>query len=200
MPARAGGQDVIPLRSILTEGAVLAVFFVGIIVSRRFNRRWTGGELVVMYFIGLLFEVMTSYMWQYHHIFLILPTPIDSDISVLFPLGWAGMLMITTTLAEAMWARWKVARWWSRHLVLMAVWLVVGDVAETAFYNIGMIEYVREPRTEINFVLGQLPGLPPTLVLATYPIIQPLGSIFLRWLERGLRAEHVTRRGRRSWA
>lgn len=179
---------MIPLRSLLTEAGVACVFLSGLVVSRRLNRTWTGGELVVMYLIGLLFEVMTCYMWQYHHIVLIIPTPLDNDISALFPLGWAGLLMATTSLAEAVWARWRLVRWWSRHLVLMGLWLVVGDCSETIFAGIGMIEYIRDPRTETNFLLGRIPGLPPTMILATYPVFMPLGSQFIRWLERGFRA------------
>ena len=178
---------MIPLRSLLTEGAVLGVFLAGLGVSRALRRPWTGGEVAVMYVVGLMFEVLTCYMWKYHHIFLILPTPLDDDISALFPLGWAGLLMATTSLAEAAWARWRGSGWWARHLILMGVWLLIGDLSETTFAGIGMIEYVRQPNTEINFALGRLPGLPPTMILVTYPVFMPWGSHFIRWLERGLR-------------
>src|SRR6185436_11634639 len=119
--------------------------------------------------------------------FLLIPTPLDDDISALFPLGWAGLLMMTTSLAEAGWARWKVTRWWGRHLLLMTVWWVIGDLSETTFAGIGMIEYVRQPNTELNFLLGRISGLPPTMILVSYPVFMPLGSHFIRWLERGLR-------------
>jgi len=184
---------VISLRSVLTEAAVFSVFLVGAGVSRWFKRRWTGGEIMVMYFMGLLFEVMSSYMWHYHYLFLLLPTPVAPDISVLQPLAWGGLIMTATPLAESAWSRWKVTRWWKRHLILMGIWLLVGGVAETVFYDIGMTEYVRQPNTEYNFIFGQLPGFPPTLILAAYPLVQPLGTVFLRWLERGLQSPGAPR-------
>lgn len=177
---------MITLRMVLTEGAVVGVFLVGILVSRRFGRRWHATEIITMYVLGLLFEVLTAYMWKYHYIFLTYPIDIDGDISVLFPLGWAGMIMVTTTLAEVLWVSIGTKKWWSRHLVLMVVWLVIGDLAETTFYQIGMIEYVHNERTEVNFVLGQLPGLPPTMVLLFYGLAQPLFSQYFLWMERGL--------------
>src|SRR5689334_8304475 len=150
---------MIDARAVLTEGAVLGVFGAGLAVSRLLHRPWRVAEILTMYVVGLLFEVLTCYMWRYHHLFLLLPWPLDDDISILLPLGWAGMIMTATPIAERLWRSWRARSGLERHLVLAAVWLVTGVAAETAFYRIGMIEYVRDPRTEVNFLLGQAPGL-----------------------------------------
>lgn len=175
-----------PLRSLATECAVLGVFALGLLVSRRLGRRWSPMELVLMYAVGLLFEVLTAFMWRYHHIAFRLPSRVDDDLSIFFPLGWAGMITGATAVAEWVWRRWRIRGWWRRHAVLMGVWLVFGDTAETIFHRIGMIEYVREPSTEINFLLGQIPGLPPTMILLCYGLVQPFVSKLFQRLERDL--------------
>ena len=185
---------MIPLRSLLTEAGVLGVFAIGLYVSRAYKRRWHPSEIVTMYALGLLFEVLTSYMWDYHHIFLVYGFHIDHDISVLFPLGWAGLIMTVTPLAEHCWRRCRITSWWARHLVLMGVWLVVGDISETTFYNVGMIEYVRSDSTEMFFVLGQLPYFPPTMILVGYSLLHPFVTYFFQWMERGL-ARSASARG-----
>jgi len=181
------GAGVIDARAVATEGAVLGVFGIGWLVSRALRRPWRAAEVLTMYMVGMLFEVLTCFMWQYHHIFLVLPWPLDNDISILFPLGWAGMIMTATPVAERLAARWRARSGLARHLVLAGVWLVIGAAAETTFYRIGMIEYIRDARTEVNFLLGQAPGLPPTLVLLCYGITQPFFSRYLQWLERAPR-------------
>lgn len=139
-----------------------------------------------MYALGLLFELLTAHMWTYHHIFLLLPTRIDHDISVLFPLGWAGLIMTATPVAESLWKRWRLNGPIQRHLVLMAAWLLIGDLSETTFYRAGMIEYVNDSSTAANFCLGQWPGLPPTMVLVGYGLLQPFVTHYFRWLERDI--------------
>lgn len=178
---------MISARSVLTEAAVAGVFAFGLVVSRRLGRRWTWAEVCVMVLMGLLFELVTARMWTYHHVFILLPTFIDSDISALFPVGWAGLVMAATSCAERAWARKGVVHPLGRHLVLMLCWLAFGAVTEAVFYRIGMIEYVDIPGRRL--LLGQLPGLPPTVYMAGYSIIPPAFSQFLLWLERGLRPQ-----------
>ncbi len=178
---------MIPWRALGTEAAVLGVFLTGLLISRRLGRRWSGMELLLMYFVGLMFELYTAYMWHYHHILFLLPSQVDSDLSVLFPLGWAGLITGATAIAETLWRRWKVRGWWRQHAVLMLTWLAYGDVVETIFYRIGMIEYVRTPSTEVNFLLGQAPGLPPTMILIGYGLLQPFATRMFQRLERDLR-------------
>ncbi len=180
---------------VLTECAVLGVFVIGLLVSRHFKRRWHVTEIMTMYALGLLLEVLTAHMWTYHNVFLLFDFRVAHDISVLFPLGWAGLIMIATPIAESAWRRWNVGSWWSRHLVLVVVWLMVGDTSETIFYNLGMIEYVRNDATEMNFLLGQLPRLPPTMILLVgFGVLLPLVSHFFRWMERSL-VRRATRPG-----
>ncbi len=171
---------------VLTEMGVLGVFLVGIVTSRVLRRRWHPSEILVMYALGLLFEMLTAHFWEYQDIFLVFP--FEQDISVLFPLGWAGLIMTATSFAEHLWARFGVQSRLRRHLLLMACWLVVGNTAEIIFYNAGMIEYLRGPRSEINFILGQVPYLPPFMVLVGYGMGQPFVSHFFRWMEGGLSA------------
>ena len=137
-----------------------------------------------MYVMGLLFEIFTSHMWTYNHIFIVIPVPGAKDISALFPLGWAGWIMVTTTVTQVLWKLLRAERWWVRHLVLMGVWFVVGGAAETTFYRIGMFEYVNDASTRINFLLGQWGGLPPTMILLGYGGLPPLVSQFFLWMER----------------
>jgi len=177
---------MISWHAIRNEAGVLAVFLAGLLVAARCRRRWTMPEMIVMYALGLLFELLSAHMWNYHDILLILPTQIDNDVSVLFPFGWAGLIMIATSTTEALWRRWRMTSWWKRHAVLVVVWLVVGDLVETTFYRIGMIEYVNDESTKANFSLGQVPGLPPTMILVGYGMLQPFASHYMRWLERGL--------------
>lgn len=184
-------------RTLLTEGGVLGVFVIGLLVSRRLKRRWHATEIITMYALGLLFEVLTSSMWNYHNIFLVFPFHFDSDISILFPLGWAGLIMVATPVAEHAWRRWKVKSWLTRGLLLTAIWLAIGSISETTFYNAGMIEYVRTTETGVLYLLGQLPGLPPTMVLLGYGLLPPLISVYFQWMERGL-ARQVTIGGRLS--
>ncbi|MFA6030348.1 MAG: hypothetical protein WC969_10880 [Elusimicrobiota bacterium] len=176
---------MIPLRSALTEAAVLAVFLGGIAVSRALKRRWSAPEVVLMCSIGLLFELLTAHWWNYRNIFILIPTPIDDDISALFPLGWAGLMMIATPVAERLRERWGLARWWQGHLVMMGVWLVVGSISEATFNAIGMIEYVDRP--QLRLLLGQLPGLPPTIYMVGYAFLPALIAQIFRWLERSLK-------------
>src|SRR5690348_9629756 len=129
---------MIDLRSVLTEGGVLLVFLIGVVVSRALGRRWHPSEIFTMYALGLLFEILTAHMWNYHHIFLIFPTRIDNDISILFPFGWAGLIMTATAIAERVWALTDMRNLLGRHLLLAGIWLAIGDLAETTFYNIGM--------------------------------------------------------------
>lgn len=173
---------MITLRMLMTEAAVLAVFPLGLFLARRLGRGWHLSEIVILYGVGLLFEILTAHMWTYHHVFLVLPTPIDSDISLLFPLGWVGFVLTATALAEYFWKKFKAQRWWVRHGILMLTWLPVGLIGEIIFYRIGMIEYI-DPR---RLILGQLPFLPPTLYLIGYAITPPFFSQFLLWLERDL--------------
>ncbi len=179
-------NSLITPRSILTELGVLGVFLIGVLVSRKLKRRWHPTEVAVMYSLGLLFEVLTCHMWHYHYIFLIYPLYIANDISVVFPLGWAGLIMTATPIAEKIWKKARVKLWIMRHLILMGTWLIVGDTAETIFCNIGMIEYINNEATKVNFLLGQAPYLPPTVVLVGYGLLQPFVSWFLRWMELGL--------------
>jgi hypothetical protein len=174
-------------RALATEAGVLGVFLLGALVSRSLRRRWHGSEIATMYALGLLFEVLTAHMWTYHHIFLVFPFAVDRDISILFPLGWAGLIMTATPLAERVWERRRLTGRAARHLALAAVWLAVGGASEIAFYTAGMIEYVRTDATRVNFALGQLPHLPPTLVLLGYGLLQPFASHFFHWMEKGLR-------------
>jgi hypothetical protein len=177
---------MIPWRTVGTEAAVLAVFAFGLAVSRRLRRPWAAPELVLMYALGLLFEVLTAPMWRYHWIALRLPFWGDGDISAAFPLGWTGWILAATAIAERWWRAAGFVRWWTRHLALMAVWLVLGGAGETFFYRIGMIEYVATGPGRVNFVLGQAEGLPPTAVLLGYGGLPPLVSQLFRWLERAL--------------
>ena len=177
---------MMPWRSVGTELAVLGVFATGLLISRRLGRRWSGMELLMMYFVGLLFEVLTAYIWRYHHIMFLLPSKVDDDLSIFFPLGWAGLITAATSTAEWLWRRWNVRGWWARHGVLTVVWLACGDTAETIFYRIGMIEYVRDPSTGVNFLLGQVSGLPPTMILLGYGVLQPFASRMFQRLERDL--------------
>ena len=174
-------------RALFNECAVLAGFLLSLAVAFRWQRRWAVTEIILMYAIGLLFELLTCFLWQYHDIAFVIPTPIDNDISALFPLGWAGWVILTTTLAEVLWRRWSIASWWARHLVLMALWLAVGDVAETFYYRRGMIEYLQTPHASLLYAWGQVPGLPPTLVLLGYAQLPPLVSQLFRRLEQALR-------------
>ena len=178
---------MINIRALFFKAAILAVFALGLLVARLFRRRWAASEISVMYVLGLLFEIVTGYMWNYHDIFIhfgsVFPAYFGGDISLLFPLGWAGWIMTCTTLAEEIWKRRAIRSWWARHLVLAAVWLIVGSAGETAFYRMGMIEYVRNDMTRVNFLLGQVPGLPPTMILVGYGILQPFFSHYFRWLE-----------------
>lgn len=171
---------------ILTEGVVLGVFFLGLYVSRKLERRWHPSEIVTMYCIGLSFEVLTAYMWQYRNISLLLSFPDTSDIAILFPLGWAGLIMTATSIVEYAWRRWNIKVWWKKHLVLMATWLVVGGSREIFFYNFGMIEYINNEYTQVNFLLGQVSYLPPFMILIGYSVLQPFISYFFQWMERGL--------------
>jgi hypothetical protein len=177
-------------RAILVKAAILAVFAAGLLVARAYRRRWPPAEIAVMYLVGLLFEIVTGYMWNYHYIFIrypsFLPVNLGGDISLLLPLGWAGWIMICTTLAEEIWDRYRLLSTWSRHLALSAVWLVIGAAGETLFYRMGMIEYVRNDATRVNFLLGQAPGLPPTMILVGYGLLQPFFSHYFRWLETSL--------------
>jgi len=177
---------VISTRAVLTECGVLGLFIIGLLLSYRYKRWWHPTEIIAMYSLGLLFEVLTAYMWIYHNIIFVFPFEIDHDISVFFPLGWAGMIIIATTLTETLWTAIGVRKWWSRHVWLSAVWLVFGGLTEITFHKIGMIEYVRDERTGVNFLLGQMPGMPPTMVLLFYGILPPLISQYFRWAERGL--------------
>ena len=43
-----------------------------------------------------------------------------------------------------------------------------------------------EKPEEVNFILGQFPGLPPNMVLLGYGLLQPFVTYFLQWLEKGL--------------
>lgn len=176
---------MIDLRSVLTEAAVLGVFVCGVAVSRTLKRRWTVPEIVLMCAIGLLFELLTAHWWNYRHIFLLIPTPIDSDISALFPLGWAGLMMIATPAAERLRERWDLKPWWQGHLVMMGAWLVVGSISEATFNAIGMIEYIDGP--ELRLLFGQLPGLPPTIYMIGYAFLPALIAQLFRWLERSFR-------------
>ncbi len=179
---------MIPWGAIATEAGVLCVFLLGLGISRLFRRRWHPTEIMTMYALGLLFEVLTAYMWEYHNIILVFPFLIADDISATFPLGWAGLIMTVTSLVERLWGRWRIKGWWRRHLILMSAWLVIGDVTETIFHNAGMFEYVRDEHTRINFVLGQFKPLPPTVVLLGYGFLQPFVTWFFLWMERGLSA------------
>jgi hypothetical protein len=178
---------VIPWRSLATEAAVLGVFAAGLLVSKTLRRRWSPMEIVLMYAVGLLFEILTAFMWRYHHILFVLPSRVDDDLSIFFPLGWAGMITGATAVGERLADRWRVRGAWGRHGVLALAWLVIGDLAETTFHRIGMIEYVRSPDTEFNFWLGRVPGLPPTMILLGYGIFQPFASRLFQRLERDLR-------------
>jgi len=173
-------------RMLLTECGVLGVFVGGLLVSRCFKRRWHATEIITMYAFGLLFELLTADLWNYHNIFLVFPFRVDRDISVLFPLGWSGLIMTATPIAEYSWRRWKVNSWWARYLLIVIVWLVIGGISETTFYNVGMIGYVHNESTRVSFILGQLPYLPPTMILAGYGLIPPLVSYFFRWMENGV--------------
>jgi len=172
-------------RAVLSESAILGVFFLGLFLSRWLGGRRHPSELVLLFAVGLLFEILTAHLWTYHHVFLVLPTPIDSDISVMLPLGWTGLVLFSTAAAERVWARWGLSRWWAKHGVLAGIWLLCGAVGETFFYNIGVIEYIDIPARV--FILGQLKPLPPTNYLVGYALVPPLFSQFLLWLERGLR-------------
>lgn len=169
-------------RAVLNESLVLGVFALGLVLAARGRRRWRWTEIVVMYLMGLLFEVLTAHLWRYHDLLLVLPGPIDDDLSVLLPLGWAGWIMTTHAIAVRLWERWRIRSAWTRHLVLMGVWLVIGSAAETLFYRIGMIEYVHAESGGMLFVLGQIPGLPPTNVLLGYAGIPPVAVQFMRAL------------------
>ena len=68
---------------VFTESSVLALFLIGLLVSIKLKRRWHVTEIISMYALGLLFEILTSHMWIYHNIFLIFP--FSEDISVTFP-------------------------------------------------------------------------------------------------------------------
>lgn len=177
---------MIPLRSLATELAVLGVFAIGLLLSRRLGRRWSPMEILLMYGIGLLFEILTAHMWRYHHIAFLLPSRVDDDLSIFFPLGWAGLITGATSIAEALWRRWRVRGWFRQQAVLVVTWLLYGDIIETIFYRIGMIEYVRDPSTEVNFLLGQVPGLPPTMILIGYGLLQPFATRMFQRLERDL--------------
>lgn len=176
----------VTLRAIATEAGVFGVFLVGLLISRALRRRWHPAEVAVMYLAGLLFELLTAHFWTYHHIFLVLPTRVDLDISIIFPLGWAGFVMAVTAVTEEGWRRWRMRRIWARAAWMALVSLTVGDAFETFFYRIGMIEYVRSEETRVAFILGQLPGLPPSMILSNYAIVLPCFVLFFRWLERGL--------------
>jgi len=181
--------------ALAMEGGVFCVFIIGVLVSRLLGRRWHPAEVVFIYVLGLLFEVLTSYMWEYHHILVKLPLAVAGDISALFPLGWAGLVMMATALAERVWGRYRIGAWWARHLVLVVAWLVVGDTSETLFYNAGLFSYVRDERTAFIFAWGQAEPFPPTFILLGYGILLPFVSHYLRWLERGLGAPT----GRNRW-
>ena len=92
--------------AVFNEGSVLAVFLIGLLVSIKLKRRWHITEIITMYALGLLFEILTSHMWIYHNIFLVFP--FAEDISVTFPLGWAGMIMTATTMAETLWRKFEI--------------------------------------------------------------------------------------------
>jgi hypothetical protein len=176
--------------ALFVKAAILAVFAASLLVARIFRRHWPPAEISVMYLLGLMFEIATGYMWNYHHLFIrfpsVFPAYFGGDISVLLPFGWAGWIMICTTLAEEIWDRWRVRRLFARHLILAAVWLIIGSAGETLFYRIGMIEYVKNDMTRVNFLLGQVPGLPPTMILAGYGLLMPFFSHYFRWLERSM--------------
>lgn len=169
---------------VFTESSVLAVFLIGLLVSIKLKRRWHVTEIICMYALGLLFEVLTSHMWDYHNIFLVFP--FSEDISVTFPLGWAGFVMAATSIAETLWRKYEIKTWWMQYIVLSGSWFVVGGTAETAYHNGGLFDYVRDGSTEIIFHLGQLEPLPPTVVLVVYGLCMPLVSCYFLWLEEGL--------------
>ena len=171
-------------KEVFTESSVLAVFLVGLLVSAKLKRRWHTTEIITMYALGLLFEVLTAHMWIYHNIFLVFP--FSEDISVTFPLGWAGFVMTSTSIAETLWRRFEIETWWMKHVVLSASWLAVGGIAETVYYNGGLFDYVRDESAEIIFLLGQLEPLPPTVVLVVYGLCMPIVSQYFLWMERGL--------------
>ena len=89
---------MITTRMILTECGVLAVFFLGLWVSHWLGRRWHATEMVAMYALGLLFELLTAHLWMYHNVFLVFRFEVAGDISILFPLGWAGLVMTSSLL------------------------------------------------------------------------------------------------------
>lgn len=169
---------------VFTESSVLAVFLIGLLVSIKLKRRWHTTEIICMYALGLLFEVLTSHMWIYHNIFLIFP--FSEDISVTFPLGWAGFVMTATTIAETLWRKFEIKTWWMKHVVLSVSWLLVGGIAETIFYNGGLFDYARDASTGSIFILGQVEPLPPTVVLVVYGLLLPIVSYYFLWLEKGL--------------
>jgi hypothetical protein len=175
---------MITVRACLTEAGVLGVFLLGLLVSRSLGRRWHVTEIAMMYVIGLLFEILTAYWWTYRNIFILLPIPINRDISALFPLGWAGLNLISASIAERFWDMHDIKTWWKRHGVLMAVWLIVGSISEATFNAAGMMEYVDRPTRRL--LLGQLPNLPPTIYMVGYAFLPPVITQFFRWMERGL--------------
>ena len=170
--------------AVFNEGSVLAVFLIGLLVSIKLKRRWPITEIITMYALGLLFEILTSHMWIYPNIFLVFP--FAEDISVIFPLGWAGMIMTATTMAETLWRKFEIRTWWMKHVVLMLSWWVVGDIAETILYNTGLFDYARDASTELTFILGQVEPLPPTMILVGYGLLQPIVSYYFLWMEKGL--------------
>ncbi len=137
-------------QALMTEAGVLAILICGFLASRALGRRWHFTEVMIMYTLGLLFEILTSHMWRYHNIFLLLPLLCAEDISILFPLAWAGLVMTATAMAEYIWRRHTVTRM-GRHAIMMLVWFLIGNIFETLFYNVGVIEYVRDEHTAINF-------------------------------------------------
>lgn len=164
------------LRSLFTEFGVLGMFGFGLAVSRACHRSWSPAVTSLMCVVGLLFELLTARFWNYHHIVFRLPNPCDADISALFPLAWAGLLMASTSLSETLARRMRLRSRLSRHAMLMAAWFVIGNLFETIFFNIGVIEYARGEHERILFMLGQAPYLPPFAVMLGYGVFPPLVS------------------------
>jgi len=171
------------LKPVLIELGVLGVFLTGLVLSRMLKRRWHPSEIIIMYVFGFLFEVLTAHMWSYLNVFLTFSFTVAKHISILSPLGWAGLVMGTTAIAERLWKRFRIRNRVARHCVLMMAWLLLGGGFEITFYNVGMFEYIRSQSTQVNFVLGQLPHMPPNMVFLGYFLIMPFISQYFRWLE-----------------
>ena len=141
---------------------ILSLFVIGLIPDSLYTHI-PFRTIVVLYLFGMLFEILSEDLWTYNPImnkatFMLR----DRDVSLIFGLGWIGVLSLGMMFAKVLRDHADFGLYWSLFVGVG----VIGTMTEMLYLKLGLWKYNMDQKA-LNWSLKKMPmimGVPLSVV------------------------------------